>query len=104
MLVFADVLSMVKDAPNKDVNYKILNHSLSPEAQANTANLIMTAVCTTDAVPLLDEVPRGLYQYDDITGWFEKSGGPFPGWPIDPPQGIMSFDEILEGWERFISA
>lgn len=104
MLVFSDVLSMVKDAPNKDVNYKILNHSLSPEAQANTANLIMTAVCVADAVPLLDDVPRDLYQYDDITGWFEKSGGPFPGWPIDPPQGIMSFDEILDGWERFISA
>jgi spermidine/putrescine transport system substrate-binding protein len=104
MLVFSDVFSMFKDAPNMDLNYKILNHSLSPEVQANTANLIMTAVTVADAVPLLDEVPRNLYRYDSIAEWFELSGGPFPGWPIDPPEGIMSFDDIMEGWERFVSA
>ncbi len=104
MLVFSDVFSMFKDAPNMDLNYKILNHSLSPEVQANTANLIMTAVTVADAVPLLDEVPRNLYRYDGIAEWFERSGGPFPGWPIDPPEGIMSFDDIMEGWERFVSA
>jgi hypothetical protein len=45
-----------------------------------------------------------LYPYDDIADWFELSGGPFPGWPIEPPKGIMSFDDIIEGWERFVSA
>ncbi len=104
MLVFSDVFSMFKDAPNKDLNYEILNHSLSPEVQAHTANLIMTAVTVGDAVPLLDDLPRGLYKYDNIAEWFETSGGPFPGWPLDPPEGTASFDEILEGWERFVSA
>ncbi len=104
MLVFSDVFSMIKDAPNMDLNYKILNHSLSPEAQANTANLIMTAVVTENAVPLLEPAARDLYKYGDIGAWFDLSGGPFPGWPIEPPEGIMSFDEILEGWERFVSA
>ena len=64
----------------------------------------MTAVTVADAVPLLDEAPRALYPYDDIADWFELSGGPFPGWPIEPPKGIMSFDDIIEGWERFVSA
>jgi len=77
---------------------------LSPEVQAHTANLIMTAVTVEDAVPLLDDLPRGLYKYDNIAEWFETSGGPFPGWPLDPPEGTASFDEILEGWERFVSA
>lgn len=104
MLVFSDVFSMFKDAPNKDVNYEILNHSLSPEAQAHTANTIMTAVTVANAVPLLDEVPRSLYKYDNISDWFKKTGGPHPGWPIEPPEGIMSFDDILAGWERFVSA
>jgi len=104
MLVFADVFSMFKDAPNKDLNYEILNHSLSPEVQASTANALMTATTVAEAVPMLTDAARDLYPYDRIGEWFESSGGPFPGWPIDPPEGIMSFDEILEGWERFVSA
>lgn len=103
-LVFTDMFSMIRDAPHMDLNYEILNHTLSPEAQANTANLNLTAVTVPAAVPLLDEQPRSLYHYEDIAGWFEKTGGPYPPWLTKPEGDILGYDQILKGWERFLSA
>ncbi len=103
-LVFVDIFSMIRDAPHKDLNYKILNHTLSPEAQANTANLNLTAVTVEDAVPLLDELPRSLYHYEDIAGWFEKTGGPYPPWSTEQEGDFLNYDQILQGWERFLQA
>ena len=103
-LVFVDLFAMIKDAPNKDLNYEILNHARSPEAQANTANLNLTAVTVEAAVPLLDDLPRSLYHYEDIPGWFKKTGGPYPPWMTKPDGDILGYDQILKGWERFLSA
>ena len=103
-LVFVDNLSIVKQAPNLDLSYKILNQSLSPEAQAQTANINSTGAVVAAALPLLDEVPKSLYPYDDIQGWFDAAGGITNLWPLDADGDRVTFDDVTRAWERFLSA
>lgn len=103
-LTFVDAWAMVADAPHSDKDYLILNQTLDPKAQARTAAENLTAVTVADAVPLLSPKERDIYPYDDIDGYFTKAGGLFPLWPIDPVEGYMTYDDILEGWERFLKA
>jgi hypothetical protein len=95
---------MVADAPNPDQDYLILNQTLDPTAQAKTAAENLTAVTVADAVPLLSPVERDIYPYDDIDGYFASAGGLFPFWPTESVDGYMTYDDILEGWERFLKA
>ena len=103
-LVFVDNLSIVKQAPNLDLSYKILNQSLSPEAQAQTANINSTGAVVAAALPLLDEVPKSLYPYDDIQGWFDAAGGITNLWPLDADGDRVTFDDVTRAWERVLSA
>jgi spermidine/putrescine transport system substrate-binding protein len=103
-LTFVDAWAMVTDAPHPDQDYLILNQSLDPAAQAKTAAENLTAVTVADAVPLLSPKERDIYPYDDIEGYFAKAGGLFPFWPTEPKEGYMTYDDILEGWERFLKA
>ena len=102
--LFVDIFGVIKKAPNRAQIDSILNHSLSPEAQANNANINMTAVTVKDAVPLLSEDARKLYPYDDIGGWFKKAGAPFPPWLVKQAGDHVGYEEIIQGWERFLSA
>ena len=103
-LVFVDNLSIVKQAPNPDLCYEILNHSLSPEAQAETANINSTGAVVAGALPMLDEVPKSLYPYDDIQGWFDAAGGITHLWPLEAEGDQVTFDDVTRAWERFLSA
>jgi spermidine/putrescine transport system substrate-binding protein len=103
-LTFVDCWSIVKDSPNMELNYKILNQSLAPAAQAKTAEENLTAVTVAEAVPLLSETPRKIYPYDDIDGYFAKAGGLFPFWPIDPVEGYVTYDDVVLAWEEFLKA
>ena len=102
---FVDNMAIVKDAPNLDVAYKLINHSLSPEAQAKAGNMNSLAVTVKAAVPLLDPTPRSLYDYDDVDGFWESRGGGMPEiWPIEPEGDFVTLDDVLEGWEAFLQA
>jgi spermidine/putrescine transport system substrate-binding protein len=103
-LTFVDAWAMVADAPHPDQDYLILNQSLDPAAQAKTAAENLTAVTVADAVPLLSSKERDIYPYDNIEGYFAKAGGLFPFWPTEPTGDYMTYDDILEGWERFLKA
>lgn len=99
---FVDVYIMIAETPNKDVNYKILNHVLSPEAQAHTAELNATGVTVEAAVPLLSDPIREMYPYDDIDSFFEQTGGMMKMFPLEPVGNAVSYDEIVEAWEGFL--
>lgn len=100
-----DCLAMVTDAPHSDEAYAMMNHGLSAEAQAHVANANTTAVTIESAVPLLDDRARGMYPYDDIPKFFaETGGGPFPLWPLDREGDLVTFDDVLNEWERFLKA
>ena len=103
-LVFIDNLSIVSGAPQEDLAYAMLNQSLSPEAQAYTANLNATGSVVKDAVPMIDEASRRLYPYDDISGWFDAAGGVTQLWPTHSEGDYVTFDDVTRAWERFLSA
>jgi spermidine/putrescine transport system substrate-binding protein len=103
-LVFVDNLSIVPEAPHMDLAYETLNHALSPEAQANTANLNSTGTTVQGAVPMLDESVRKMYPYDDIKGWFDAAGGITHLWPTEPMGDYVTFDQVTAAWEKFLAA
>jgi spermidine/putrescine transport system substrate-binding protein len=53
-LSFVDVWAMIKDCPHRDLNHQIMNHILSPEAQAfQQMEATQQGMVVADAVPLL---------------------------------------------------
>jgi hypothetical protein len=75
------------------------------EAQAHVADVNTTGVTVEPAVPLLNERAKSMYAYDDIPQFFASTGGgPFPLWPLDPEGDYVTFDEVLDEWERFLKA
>ena len=100
-----DCLAMVRDAPNQDAIYELLNNGLSGEAQAHVANVNATGATAEAAVPLLNERARSMYPYDDIAGFLAGTGGgPFPLWPLEESGDLVTFDDVLNAWERFLKA
>jgi spermidine/putrescine transport system substrate-binding protein len=103
-LVFVDNLSIVPNAPHMDKAYEVLNHSLSVACQAETANLNTTGAVASGAVAKLDDLPKSMYPYDDIGGWFDAAGGITKLWPTEPDGEHVTFDQVTKGWERFLAA
>lgn len=102
---FVDNFALVSEAPNTDLAYELLNQALSPAAQATNANASLTAVTVADAVPLLSEEARSLYEYDDIdAAWARRGGGMPPLWPMEPEGDIATLDDVLTAWETFLQA
>ncbi len=103
-LVFVDNLSIVPDAPHMDKAYEVINHSLSVACQTETANLNSTGAVVSGAVAGLDDLPKSMYPYDDIEGWFDAAGGITKLWPTEPEGDFVTFDAVTKGWERFLAA
>jgi len=103
VFTFVDTLAVIKDSPNLDLCYEILDYSMSAEAQAATANMNGTAAVTSTAVPLLGEENTSLYPYDDIDGWMNRAG-PFEAWPPEAGDGYVGFDRWAYHWERVLGA
>jgi len=101
---FIESYSIATDAPHLDASYQILNHVISPEAQAHAAEVNSIAVTVSDAVPLLGDAVKSIYPYDDIPGYFERAGGVTPLYPLDSDGTHVTYDEVLNGWERFMAA
>jgi spermidine/putrescine-binding protein len=101
---FVDTYAIFADAPNVDLDHKILNQVLSPEAQAATAEKNANSVTNMDAVPLLSEKTKRLYPYDDIAGFFQKVGGHYQTPPQEPGGEFQTLDQVLKGWEQFLKA
>ena len=100
-----DCLALITDSPNEKEAYLMMNHGLSGEAQAHVANVNTTAVTVESAVSLLNDRARGMYPYEDIPQFFASTGGgPFPLWPLDREGDYVTFDDVLDGWERFLKA
>lgn len=103
-LTFIGGYGMVADTPNKDLVYEILNQALSPEAQAKLGDTDAVAITVAEGVPLLSEGMRDLYPYDDIEGYFARAGGITELYPFEAEGDLVTYDQMLDGWERFLRA
>ena len=101
---FVDCYGIITNAPNRELNHKILNHVLSPEAQVLTAELNATAVTVAAAVPMLSDGVREIYPYDDIGSYFERAGGLTEMYPLEPDGEYVTYDDVVAAWERFLRA
>ena len=101
-----DCLAIVKDAPNLDDTYKLLNHAMGAEAQAYSSNINATGVTNTAAIKLLNKEVIDIQPHDDIKGFFKKTTGgePLPLWPSEPDGDIATFDDILDAYDTFLAS
>ena len=101
---FVDTYAIFADAPNLELDHKILNHIMSAEAQAANSELNACAVANMDAVPLLTDHTRSLYPYDDVEGFFVRAGGHMKMFPLEEGGEYLSYDQLLDYWEEFLKA
>jgi spermidine/putrescine-binding protein len=101
---FVDCIGMMADSPNVDLNHKILNHMMSPEAQAYCANINATASTVEAAFPLLEDWARPMYPYENLDSFFADAGGWLEMPPFDADGTHVTYDEIIESWENFLRA
>lgn len=101
-----DCMAIVKDAPNLESTYQLLNHAMGAEAQAYSANLNATGVTNPGAIPMLNQEVLDIQSHDDIPGFFEKATGgePLPLWPLEPDGDLATFDDVLDAFDAYLSA
>jgi spermidine/putrescine transport system substrate-binding protein len=100
---FCDGYFIPQDASNVDTVYAYINEALSPEAQAQEANILVQGVVNPKAVPLMDPETRALYPYDQIDSILTKSA-PLEAIPVKVPGGYANFADWNDAWEKFKAA
>ena len=102
-MVFMDTLAIPKRAPNLDLAYQLIGRSISPEGQQVIADSLTQAVITKAALPLVSAENRTIYNYDDLAKTFELARF-YPFWPLEPEGELVTFDQVLEEYQRFLRA
>jgi spermidine/putrescine-binding protein len=102
-MVFMDTLAIPKGAPNLDLAYQLIGRSISPEGQKVIADSLTQAVITKGALPLVSAENRAIYNYDDLAKTFELARF-YPFWPLEPEGELVTFDQVLEEYQRFLRA
>lgn len=103
VMAFMDTLAIPAGAPNRDAAYKALAQAISPEGQQVMAANLTQAVINQDAVPLVDEVNREIYQYADLDALLKKARfNPF--WPLEEEGDFATYDQVQEEYQRFLKA
>jgi spermidine/putrescine-binding protein len=102
-MVFMDTLAIPKGAPNRDIAYKLLGQSISPDGQKQIADALTQAIITKAALPLVDEKNKKIYQYDNLPKLFEKARF-YPFWPIEAEGDFVTHSQVMEEYQRFLKA
>ena len=103
VMAFMDTIAIPKGAPNIDAAYKALAQAISPEGQKVIATNLTQAVINKDAVALVDDVNRQVYQYDSLDNLFKKARF-VQFWPLAEEGEFVTFDQVLEEYQRFLKA
>jgi spermidine/putrescine-binding protein len=102
-MTFMDTLAVPKGAPNRDLAYKLLAQTISPEGQKVLADQLTQAVITSAALPLVSDRNREIYQYDNLPALFERAKF-YPFWPLEADGDFATFDTVQEEYQRFLTA
>jgi spermidine/putrescine-binding protein len=103
VMAFMDTLIIPKGAPQRDLAYKTLAHAISPQAQVVIAKNLTQAVATSDAVPLVDQVNRDVYSYDNLDALLQRARF-HPFWPLESDGKHVTFEQVTEEYQRFLQA
>jgi spermidine/putrescine-binding protein len=102
-MTFMDTLAVPKGAPNRDLAYKLLAQSISAEGQKVIADQLTQAVITEAAVPLVSDKNRDIYQYGNLPALFERARF-YQFWPLEAEGDFVTFDQVQEEYQRFLTA
>lgn len=103
VMTFMDTLAIPTGAPNRDLAYKLIGQSISPEGQKNIADALTQAVITKAALPLIDDRNKQIYQYDNLPKLFEKARF-HRFWPLEPEGDFVTHEQVQEEYQRFLKA
>jgi putative spermidine/putrescine transport system substrate-binding protein/spermidine/putrescine transport system substrate-binding protein len=102
-MVFMDTLVIPSGAPHRDLAYALIGQSVSAAGQKVIADQLTQAIITREAVPLVSEENRRIYQYDNLPALFERAKF-YPFWPLEPEGDLVTFDQVIEEYQRFLKA
>ncbi|MCZ6721027.1 MAG: PotD/PotF family extracellular solute-binding protein [Proteobacteria bacterium] len=98
-----DTIILAKDAPYIDETYGLINHALDVEPQTVVGDVIFCGAVNPAAVPLMAPESRAMYRYDDIEAFYQNAPLiPLP--PFEDDGKHATYDQWLEGYERFLKA
>jgi spermidine/putrescine-binding protein len=103
VMAFMDALVIPKGAPNLETAYKALSQAVSAAGQQVMAKNLTQAVVNADAVPLVEEANRAIYQYASLDQFLTRARfNPF--WPLQAEGDFVTYDQVLEEYQRFLKA
>ncbi len=103
VMTFMDTLAIPKGAPNRDLAYKLLGQSISPEGQKHIADTLTQAVITKAALPMIDEKNKQIYQYDNLPALFQRARF-HQFWPLEAEGDFVTHEQVMEEYQRFLKA
>ena len=96
---WCDGIAIVKDAPNLDTAYGLVNQIISKEGQAAFGNTLGTGLVNQEALPDVDEKLVNLFPYDKIDEFLTKVA---PIYQIPPKESgeFATQDDWIKTWEE----
>ena len=101
--MFMDCLCIPKNAPHRELSYKMINHVISPEPQKVFATEQSAGITNVKTVPMLPAELAQSYNYADIDGFMQKARlQPVP--PSEYDGTTATYDDFLAEYARLQKA
>jgi spermidine/putrescine-binding protein len=97
---FLDCYVLPKNAPNRDLDLKLIDNALSLAGQQLIVDKLGQAIVNTAAIAALSAEDRALYPYDNIAA-MAKIARFYPMPPLEPDGVHVTFRDMLKEWDRF---
>lgn len=97
--MWADAWFVPHTAKNVETAMTFINQALEPAAQASMAQSAVAGVVNRNAVPLLNEQTRALFDYTNLEDVFKSS--PILGQPPRTSDQFATYDDWLQAWSEF---
>ena len=98
-----DNYCIAKNAPNAEAAYELANNIIGVPAQKRLAENAIQAIVNKEAIQALDASVKDIYPYGDMDGFAKKAKFyTFP--PIEETEGLTSYQDWLNEYERFKTA
>lgn len=97
--IWSDAYFIPTSAQNLDAAYAFIEGMISPEAQAEHAQLTLSGSINRKAVPLMDDATRALFDYDNLAAIF--AGSPLPSIPPLESAEFATFDDWVQATSDF---
>lgn len=97
---FIDSWMVVKGAENQPGAYAVMNEAIGTHAQKEMAAYSGLGIVNQEAASQLAEEVAKAWSYDDLANNFEKAPI-YPGAPIEPTDGVTTYQDWIKAWTEF---